>query len=51
MAPMYGAIGISAPMIIKEIEEVGNRASLVPKETEIGCQFIFDILASDQHAY
>ena len=52
---MYGPIGIMAPMIIKEVEEVGNRAChfvLVPKnEAELGCQVSFDKLASDQHAY
>ena len=39
-------------MIIKEIEEVGNRTCrfiLVPKKTELGYQFSFDELASDQH--
>ena len=51
---MYGTTDILAPMIIKEIEGVGNRAcrfALAPKKTELGCEFIFDILASDQHAY
>ena len=52
---MYGTIGILAPMIIEEIEEVGNRACRVvlvlKNETELGCQVSFDELASDQHAY
>ena len=52
---MYSTADILVPMIIKEIEEVGNRACqfvLVPKnEAEPGCQLSFDKLASDQHAY
>ena len=52
---MYSIIGILAPMIIKEIEEVGNRACrfvLVPKnKTELGFQVSFDELVSGQHAY
>ena len=52
---MYGIIGILAPMIVKEIEDVGNRACrfvLIPEnKTELGCQVSFDELASDQHAY
>ena len=52
---MYGTIGIMAPTIVKEIEEVGNRTCrfvLVPKDkTELICQVSFDELASDQQAY
>ena len=52
---MYGTTDILAPMIIKEIEEVGNRACrfvLVPKnEAVLVCQVNFDKLAPDQHAY
>ena len=43
---MCGIIGVFEPMIMEEIEEVGNRACrfvLVPKnETEIGRQVSFD---------
>ena len=50
---MHGPTGILAPMIIKEVEEVGNRACrfvLVPKnKVELGCQVSFDELASGQH--
>ena len=52
---MYGTINILAPMIMKEIEEVGSRAcrfALVPKnEAVLVCQVNFDKLAPDQHAY
>ena len=49
---MYGTTDILAPMIIKEIEEVGNRAcrfALVPKnEAELGKRFLHSLPA---HAY
>ena len=52
---MHGPTGILAPMIIKEVEEVGNRACrfvfVAENEAELGCQVSFDKLASDQHAY
>ena len=52
---MYGTVGILAPIIVKDIEEVSNqtcRFVLVPKNgTELGCQVSFDELASDQRAY
>ena len=52
---MSGTTDILAPMIIKEIQEVGNRACrfvLVPKnEAVLGCQVSFDKLTPDQHAY
>ena len=52
---MYSTIGVFVPMIMEEIEEVGNRVYrfvlVLKNETELGRQVSFDELASgDQHA-